>query len=170
MSLLAYAIIGILFILLLALLLRDKRLEEPTETVGETEYGPDLWDEKSLLLYERIFDPGDYSWLQDDLRFSHLARALVRSRKRLALRWLKAVRRSFEHEVLTPQMFPSGAETSTDFGRWRPLWLTLRFHFVWGYIFFMVRLFGPYCLLVPSFSWRHFIPELSSRRGPLRDG
>jgi hypothetical protein len=165
MPLLAYAIIAVLSILLLALLVRKNLVDEPTEAVSEKEFVGGRWDEQFLNSSERIFDSADYRWLQNELGFPHLARSLARSRKRLAIRWLKALRGAFEDMVCIPGEVPSGGNASAHPRSWHLLWLTLRFHLALGYALLVVRLFGPCHRLIPSFNWRHSIPESSSREG-----
>jgi hypothetical protein len=163
--LLAYAIIAVLSILLLALLVRKTRLDEPSEAAAEEEYALGLWDGQCLNLSERIFDSADYRWLRDELGFLHLARSLARSRKRLAIRWLKALRGAFEDMVCIPGEVSSGGNAGAHPRSWHLLWLTLRFHLALGYALLVVRLFGPCHRLIPPFDWRPFIPESSSREG-----
>jgi hypothetical protein len=43
------------------------------------------------------------------------------------------------------------------------LWLTLRFQFLLSYALLVVRLFGPYHRLLPSFTWVPF-PQKSAYR------
>ena len=89
-----------------------------------------------LDLSERIFDPSDARWLEDELAFPKLAHALMLDRKQLAIRWLEALQASFHefgaHAGKRPQQQvtrPSSADG------WRMLWLTVRFKFLVSYAF-----------------------------------
>jgi len=167
MAILAYAIIAVLLILVVALLARQTPREEPAEALAEKEFVQGLWDGRCLNLSERIFDSADYHWLRDELGFPQLADSLVRSRQRVAIRWLKALRTSFDELVRTPEPLLADSRSNAAPGSWNLLWLTLRFHFLLGYALLVVRLFGPYHRLIPSWSWLRFIPEFNSRGSHL---
>ena len=161
-SLFAYSIIALLVVIVAALLLRPRYENASAEPGIGDEYVKGLWDGPGWSLAERIFDSSDYLWLRDELGFPQLAEALIRSRQQMAIKWLKAVRRSFDELVRTPEpLLPSGT-TSNDPGSWELLRLTLRFHLILGYAFLVVRFFGPYHRLVPSFGWMRWLPGTHS--------
>ena len=156
-SLLAYAIIALLVIILAALLLRRRR-ESVTAAELSEECPEGLWDGAGWILAERIFDSSDYLWLRDELRFPELAKSFARSRRRMAIKWLKAVRRSFDELARTPEPVLPNRMAADAPGSWELLRLTLRFHLILGYAFLVVRFFGPYHSLVPSFGWMRWLP------------
>ncbi len=162
----AYSVIAVLIILVVALLLRPSRegAVPGAEISGEHVRG--LWDAAGLILAERILDPADYLWLREELGLPELGRELRRSRQQMALRWLKAVRRSFDELVRTPEPALPGGATSDARGSWELLRLTLRFHLILGYAFLVVRFFGPYHRLVPSFGWMQSLSSRVERYSP----
>jgi hypothetical protein len=161
-SLLAYSIIALLVVIVAALLLRPRYKSAGAETEISKEYAEGLWDGPGWILAERIFDSSDYLWLRDELRFPQLAEALVHSRRQMAIKWLRAVRKSFDELVRTPEpLLPSGAPSDAP-GSWELLRLTLRFHLILGYAFLVVRFFGPYHRLVPAFGWMRWLPGVHS--------
>lgn len=148
-----YSIIALLIIAFVTLLLRPSHEDDPPETNNRQELANGLWESQGLSLAERILDPADYFWVRDELGFPHLAESLRHHRKHLALKWLNAVRSSFSEVVRTPEAGPqpqTGGETPES---WQLLRLTLRFHLVLGYAILVVRFFGPYHRLIPSFTW-----------------
>jgi hypothetical protein len=161
-----YSAFALFLIVALVLLIRRRRADALREAeVRPDEVGP-FWEGSELALAERIFDRGDYLWLRDEVGSPAVADSLLRHRRRIALRWLSAVRRSFDELVRTPgPAFPGRAVSATPEG-WQLLWLTLRFHFILGYAFLVVWLFGPYHRLIPSFGWM----RLLSGRASLADG
>jgi hypothetical protein len=166
-AILAYAAIGILVILVVALLLRAARAEEragPSVGQGRLQGLP---EQRFLNLSERIFDPADYLWLKHDLGQPQHARALVRARQRLAVQWLRILKASIDELVRAPEPALAGRSSTSGPANGQLLWLILRFHFLLAYALVVIRLFGPYHRLVPAFNWRRFIPESSSRESPL---
>lgn len=161
-SLLAYSIIALLVVIVAALLLRPRYENASAEPGIGDEYVKGLWVGPGWSLAERIFDSSDYLWLRDELGFPQLAEALTRSRQQMAIKWLKAVRRSFDELVRTPEPLPSPSATRDTYGSWELLRATLRFHLVLGYAFFVVRFFGPYHRLVPAFGWMRWLPGAHS--------
>ena len=93
-------------------------------------------------------------------------------RKRLAVRWLEALQASFDDLVRTPDFAPSETSETNAAGSWQMLWLTVRFKLLVSYALLVVKLFGPYHRLIPSFSWVPFSPasERSFRRAALAVG
>ena len=169
---LIYAAIAIAFLILVLALFAGTRFPEPDECLLETHFTPSPVNGSWLHLSERIFDPSDARWLANDLAFPKLAKALVVGRKRLAIHWLEALQTSFDKAVRTPELFPSEAPEANSIGSWQMLWLTVRFKFVVSYALLVVKLFGPYHRLIPSFSW---VPlsqgsERSFRRPVLANG
>ena len=163
-SLLAYSIIALLVVIVAALLLRPRYENASAEAEIGEEYVKGLWDGPGWSLAERIFDSSDYLWLRDELGFPQLAEALTRSRQQMAIKWLKAVRRSFDELVRTPEPLLRSGTTSDAPNSWELLRLTLRFHLILGYAFLVVRFFGPYHRLVPAFGWMRWFPGTHSSR------
>lgn len=151
-----YSIIALLIIVVVALLSRPRREDAAAEDKISQEHVAGLWEGLGLSLAERILDPSDYYWLRDDLGFISLAESLRRNRQRLALKWLIAVRSSFNEMVRTPEPISPGRTPNGTEGSWQLLRLTLRFHLFLSYAFFVVRFFGPYHRLIPSLGWMHF--------------
>jgi hypothetical protein len=163
---LIYALIAIGIIVIVALLLRPSREGAAADAEISREHVRGLWDAPGLTMAERILDPTDYLWLREELGFPELGRELRRSRQQMALRWLKAVRRSFDELVRTPEPVLPGGATSDARGSWELLRLTLRFHLILGYAFLVVRFFGPYHRLVPSFGWMQSLSSRVERYSP----
>jgi len=161
---LIYALIAIGIIVIVALLLRPRYESAGAEAKLGEEYVKGLWSGPGWSLAERIFDSSDYLWLRNGLGFPQLAEALARSRQQMAIRWLKAVQRSFDELVRTPEPLLSHSATSDAYGSWELLRITLRFHMILGYAFLVVRFFGPYHRLVPSFGWMRWLPGTHSQR------
>ena len=153
---LIYAAISIAFLTLTLVLLRRARSREPEAFVPDYRSTPNPGNGRWLDLSERIFNPSDARWLKEELSFPKLADALIVERKRLAIRWLEALQASFDEVVPTPELTLSNAPEAGSDRSWQMLWLTLRFKFLVNYALFVVRLFGPYHRLVPSFSWIPF--------------
>ena len=99
---------------------------------------------------------------EEELAFPKLAKALTLGRKRLAIRWLEALQASFDEVVRAPEFAPSEAPEAISPGSWQMLWLTIRFKLLVSYALFVVKMFGPYHRLIPSFSWVPF-PQGSER-------
>jgi hypothetical protein len=169
MIMLIYAAIAIAFLILVIGLLQKPQPLDLDETITEKSCTPSVGNGRWLDLSERIFDPSDAHWLAEELAFPKLAKALTIGRKRLAICWLEALRASFEDLVRTPEPAASEAAETISVGSWEMLWLTIRFKFLVSYALFVVRLFGPYHRLIPSFSWVPFSQgsERSFRRAAL---
>lgn len=153
---LIYAVLAITFLIVVLGLLRKPKphhLDEPTEEMG---YAPSVGNGRWLDLSECIFDPSDARWLEDELAFPKLANALMLDRKQLAIRWLEALQASFNELVCTPEIAPPSEPEAKPAGGWRMLWLIIRFKFLVSYALFVVKLFGPYHRLIPSFAWVPF--------------
>jgi hypothetical protein len=149
---LLYAVVAALTIVTVFLLLRTVPAARAVDNDHEEECLEGLWDGRGLTIAERIFDPKDYHWLREEAGFPPLAESLRRSRQQMALRWLRAVRRSFGNLIRTPELPAPGRARTEGEGSWELLWMTLRFHLVLAYASFVVRYFGPYHRLVP-FGW-----------------
>jgi len=162
----AYSVIAVLIILVVALLLRPSREGAAADAEISGEHARGLCDGSGLSLAERILDPADYLWLRDELGFPELAKALARSRQQMALKWLRAVRRSFDELVRTPEPSSPGGPPSDSAESWQLLRLTLRFHLVLGYAFLVVWFCGPYHRLILPLGWVQSLPTL----GPQRNG
>jgi len=159
---LVYTAAAVIFLVLL-LGLRGKRRSHESEgdpAAGQT--AASLWRGRWLELSERIFDPSDARWIEEELAFPQLAKSLVSSRKLLAIRWLEALHASFEQAVRVRETLPADAPAAESAGGWQMLWLTLRFKFLVSYALLIVRVFGPYHRLIPSFSW---VPALQGGEG-----
>jgi hypothetical protein len=162
---LPYVLIAIGIIVIVALLLRPSREGVLADAEISGEHVRGLWDAPGLTLAERILDPTDYLWLCEELGLPELSETLRRSRQRMALKWLKAVRRSFHELIRTPEPSPPHSATGDTRASWELLRLTLRFHLILGYAFLVVRFFGPYHRLVPLFGWMHSLPSHAERSG-----
>jgi hypothetical protein len=147
------AFIAIAFLILVFSLIAKTRTHEPVEEVAEIPPLPNTGSGPWMNLSERIFDPSDARWLRDELAFPKLAEALTLERKRLAICWLEALQASFDQVVRTRDATPSEVPGGASPESWQLLWLTIRFQFLVSYALFVVRLFGPYHRLIPSFSW-----------------
>jgi hypothetical protein len=146
-----YAIAALLIIFLVYILVRRPHSVTLVEASNGDYQAQYLSNEAWLTFSQRIFDPSDCLWLRDELGFKHLADALACSRKQTALSWLRALKASFTELVHTPESAPADAEAANAPGSWQLLWLSLRFHFLLTYAITVVRLFGPYHRLIPSF-------------------
>ncbi len=148
-----YSGLAVLLLLAVAALLRRSHGDSSTSQEEALDCAQGLWDPAGVDLAERIFDSTDYHWLRDQVKFPALAESLYRTRQRLALEWLKAVRHSFEELVRTPEPPSFAGEARRSGEGWSLLWQVLRFHLVLSHAYFIVRYFGPYHRLVPSFGW-----------------
>ena len=153
---LIYAALAITFLIVVLGLLRKPKLHDLDETTEEKTYVPSIGNGRWLDLSECIFDPSDARWLEEELAFPKLANALMLDRKQLAIRWLEALQVSFDELVCTPEIAPTTESAVVPAGSWRMLWLTIRFKFLVSYALFVVKLFGPYHRLIPSFAWVPF--------------
>jgi len=159
MIMLIYPSVAIAVLLLALALYRKSRPNEPPDALTERACAPNVKNQSWLNLSERLFDPSDARWLAEELAFPRLADYLTQGRKRLAIQWLEALQTSFDDLVRTPEAIPGEAAEADSSGSWRMLWLTLRFKLLVNYALLMVRMFGPYHLLIPSFSWLPFGQE-----------
>ncbi len=146
----AIAIAFLLVVLLLSVKTRSshQRRKWAADNPASLKIGNGRW----LHLSERIFDPADVHWLAEELSLPNLAQSLTDSRKRLAICWLEALQSSFDEFVRFPQ-YPLTDEVAASAGGWQLLWLTLRFKLSVSCALFVVKWFGPYHRLIPSFSW-----------------
>ena len=76
----------------------------PMNILAEKSYAPSIGNGRWLDLSERIFDPSDARWLEEELAFPKLAKTLVTGRRRLAIHWLEALQTSFDELVRTPEV------------------------------------------------------------------
>lgn len=155
MIMLAYAAIAIALLILAIGLRRKPEVLDPDEVLREQSYTRSIGTARWLHLSERIFDPSDTRWLEEELAFPKLAKTMKYGRKRLAIHWLEALQSSFDDLVRTPELASMPAPEASS-GSWHMLWLTIRFKLVVSYALFIVKLFGPYHRLIPSFSWAPF--------------
>ncbi len=167
---LIYAVIAIVFLILVLRLIGRTGAFPRDESTLDSRSTASTGNGRWLHLSERIFDSSDARWLAEELAFPKLAEDLMLERKRLAILWLEALQASFDDIVRTPE--PSSNEVS-EVGRdsWKTLWLTVRFKILVYYALLMVKLFGPYHRLIPSFSWVPFYreSERSFRRAAFAD-
>jgi hypothetical protein len=164
---LAYAIIAVLVVILAGVLVRQRQKDDGLALDAARDRPWDLLDASGMRVAERIFDSSDYFWLRDEIRHPQLARALLLSRRQMAVRWLKSLRRSFDDFVASPDsLFDSDAGLPDQPDGRRLLWLTIRFHLLLAYALLVVRLFGPYHTLIPSFRWINLLPGVSPSRAP----
>jgi hypothetical protein len=159
MTMLTYVAIAIAFLIVVLVLLRKPEPLDNEEGLSKKSYAPSVGNGRWLGLSERIFDPSDARWLTEELAFPKLAESLTLGRKRLATRWLETLQASFDEVVRTPELTSSEDLTSNSAGSWQMLWLTVRFQLLVSYALLVVRLFGPYHRLIPSFSWLPFSRE-----------
>jgi hypothetical protein len=155
-TLIIYATLAIAFLVLVLGVLRKSKPQELDEGIDEKIFAPSIGNGRWLDLSERIFDASDARWLEEELAFPKLARALELDRKRLAVRWLQALQTSFDELVRTPEMAPSDNPEGSSLRGWRMLWLILRFNLLVSYALLVVKLLGPYHRLIPSFAWVPF--------------
>jgi hypothetical protein len=148
-SLIVYAIVAVLIMVVAGVLLRPDFGRDSNLDEFSGEYSEGLWEGTNLTAVEKIFDRTDYLWLRDKVGFPSLARSLARTRKQIALKWLKALRRSFDDVVLAHAAAPEQAKDPDGPGTWDIFWPMLRFHLLLTYATLVVRWFGPYHRLIP---------------------
>lgn len=160
---------AIAFLILVLILFRRNQSKEPTGTLNDVQICRKLEHGGWLHLSERIFDPVDAQWLGEELSLPRLAEALTLSRKRLAICWLEALQSSFDEFVRTPQYLLGEEFGTTSAEGWQMLWFSLRFKISLSYALLIVKWFGPYHRLIPTFSWVPFSQksERSFRRTSL---
>jgi hypothetical protein len=157
MTIFVYAALAIAFLIFVLGFLRKPELRDTCEIVEEKKrYAPCVNNGRWLDLSERIFDTSDVRWLEEELAFPRLAHALRLDRKRLAIRWLEALQTSFDALIRTPEIASGEHHEAGPAEDWRMLWMTLRFKFLVSYALLMVKAFGPYHRLIPSFAWVPF--------------
>ena len=152
-AVLIYSVIALLLLVAVVLLIRPRQAEAIHEVEICSDEAGTSWEGPDLSLAERIFNRTDYLWLREEVGLPSLAESLLRSRTQMALHWLRSVRRSFDRLVRTPGDAPAQHNPATARESWHLLRLTLRFHIILGYAILVVRLFGPYHRLIPSFGW-----------------
>jgi hypothetical protein len=162
MNMLIYAVVSIIFLALVVYLLIGPRPIDSDESLAKGGCARTIANGSWLSLSERIFDPSDARWLANELAFPKLAKALMLSRKRLAIRWLEALQSSFDELVRTPSVASSESPGAFSARSWKLLWLTVRFKLLISYALLVVKVLGPYHRLIPSFSWVPF-PRESKR-------
>jgi len=156
---LVYAFIALLLVLGLVVFLRRSAGDQPGDEASQ-DLVRGLWDPAGLNVAERIFDPADYFWLRDQVGFPRLAESLYRTRRQMALDWLRAVRQSFNELLRTPEPGLSEDEGPARTETGAMLRQVLRFHFVLTYAYLVVCFFGPYHRLVPGFRFMHPLPDI----------
>jgi len=156
-ALIIYAAFAICFLVLVLVLLTRGRTHESSACPEQDTGTPDFSEDRWLNLSERIFDPEDARWLREELAFPVLADSLSESRKQLAIRWLKTLQGAFTEFVRAPEMLTDGSPEVDSSQSWRLLWLTVRFQMLIVYALMVVRLFGPYHRLIPSFGWMQYL-------------
>lgn len=163
-SVVAYSSVAVLII---AVVVLSRARESRRNGQAEGDYLQDFPGGLTLALVERIFDSTDYVWLQDELHFPDLASELAQARKELAIRWLKALKNSFDQLARPAEPLLSGGGTRASLWSCQVFWLTLRFHLLLQYALLTVRLFGPYHRLVPSLAGRLFKLQCGLRGEPF---
>lgn len=151
-----YAAFAIAFLVLVLGVVRKSDALDVDEVMAQKTLAPISNSGRWLDLSDRIFNPADVHWLENELAFPKLARALTLERKRLAIRWLEALQASFDEFVRTPEIAQGNMPDASSTHHWQTLWLTFRFKFLIAYALLMVRTFGPYHRLIPSFAWVPF--------------
>ncbi len=164
MNVIVYAAIAVLVILAVAVLHRATSEDSPVQAETERQFAQGLWEGTGLTVAEKIFDRADYLWLRDKVGFPTLARSLARSRRQMALKWLKALRKSFDAVVLTHAGEANQATQPNSPGSREMLWPMLRFHLLLTYATLVVRWFGPYHRLIPPVGGLRKPSEGYSRR------
>ena len=149
---LIYAAIAVAFLLAVLALYSRTRSHDIEASAPDFQALPAIGNKRLLDLSERIFDPSDARWLSEELAFPKLAEALAVRRKRIAIRCLEALRASFDEVVRTPALTYGELSEANSADSWRMLWLTLRFRLLVSYALFLVKLWGPYHRLIPSFA------------------
>ncbi len=169
-ELLVYTLIAIAVLVLTVSLVRIA----PSHVTEELQQAAEPWrpgegiNASFLQLGDKIFDPRDYRWLRYELSFPGAAEDLARHRRRLATEWLESLRNSFQELVRTPEPECAEGESESTLSSWKLLWLTLRFHLLVSYALFVIRFFGPYHQLIPSFAWLDALPRLALREDASR--
>ena len=167
-AILSYVVIAALILAIALVLGLQSRYDIDADPEAEREIDRGLVHSSGLDLAEQIFDPADYRWLCDELRFPQLARALARHRKELALKWLKGVHGSFSELVRTPQPVGATSGPGDSPSSWAMLFLTLRVHVLLGYAAMVVWMFGPYHRMIPSFGWLRAVSGIKYRKERYR--
>lgn len=172
MNILISAVLSIAFLVVVMKFLRRSSTANTDDALPNRIPTPRMGIGQWLDLSERIFDPGDARWLAEELAFPALAVALMEGRKHLAIRWLQALQASFDELARTPEAASDADSKASSTESWRMLWLTVRFKLLVWYALLVVRVFGPYHRLIPSFSWVPFPRESehSFRRAALAGG
>ena len=150
---LIYPVVAVAFLILLMGVRGNRRSPESDTDLAPMHAASSIQSRRWLALSERIFDPSDARWIEDELAFPQLAKSLVSARKLLAIRWLEALQTSFDGLVRVRETSPVEAAAAQSAGGWQMLWLILRFKALVSYALFVVRVFGPYHRLIPSFAW-----------------
>jgi hypothetical protein len=153
MMLFVYLILALVIIAFAVLMTRQSGAERHASVDHRKECGTAILDDSGLDLAERIFDPGDYLWLRDEIGFPQLANELARQRKGLALKWLRCLRSSFNELIRAPHSSELPGGDLRDSAAWAVTFNTLRFQLLLAYAMTVVWLFGPYSRITPSFSW-----------------
>ena len=158
MHLITYMIIALSAVLVIALYVHKSQRDEQNDAVVTKDLFHSQGKGRWLSLSERLFDRADYLWLRDEVHFPALARDLANSRKRLAIRWLVSLRKSFDELISTPEPeLDDDGSASPAPGSWRFLYMTIRFYALITYALVVVRIFGPYHRLYPSFGWTRLV-------------
>lgn len=160
---LIYFALALAFLGLVFWLAREGKSRQEADSQADPELAACVFEGKYLSIINRIFDPADYLWLYHELCFPEAARALARSRQELAIKWLQALRGSFNTIVRQAEPVSGDSALGRD-SSWQLLWLTLKFHILINYALLVVRHFGPYYRLLPSFGWVRAVLPASARK------
>ncbi|HLY61146.1 MAG TPA: hypothetical protein VKV95_10390 [Terriglobia bacterium] len=151
--LIAYIAAAALLLASALLLIFRGRNQATLRSDSEREINLRFLENPGLDLAERIFDPADFCWLRDELKFPEQATVLALQRKEMALLWLRCLRASFNELVRIPQSAGTSSENDSESSGWATTFYTLRFQFLLAYAMMVVWLFGPYTRIAPSFNF-----------------
>lgn len=158
--LISYLAAAVLLPPIVLLLVFRGRNQDTIRSECEREVNLRFLEHPGLDLADRIFDPADYCWLRDELKFPEQAAVLARQRKEMALSWLRCLRASFNELVRVPRSAGFARDGGSDPSEWVTTFQTLRFQMLMAYARIAVWAFGPYTRIAPSFD---FLRPLLSR-------
>lgn len=158
--LISYIAAAVILPAIALLLVFRGRSQETIQSECERDVNLRFLEHPGLDLAERIFDPADYCWLRDELKFPEQATVLARQRKVMALWWLRCLRASFNELVRVPRSAAISRDNGSNSSEWTTTFHTLRFQMLLAYAMIVVWAFGPYTRIAPSFG---FLRPLLSR-------
>ena len=116
---LIYTTTAIVFLALVLGLFRKTLHHDPDNALIEKGIASIVGNGRWLDLSQRIFDPSDARWLQEELAFPKIAKALTLGRKQLAIHWLETLQASFNDLIRTPESAPYEIADSGSPAAWR---------------------------------------------------